>query len=54
MHCVCDFAGRIFPDGNPYALLLALVISFVDLLPILGTGTILVRLSPKDLIVLCT
>lgn len=28
--------------GNPYALLLALVISFVDLLPILGTGTILI------------
>lgn len=28
--------------GNPYALLLALVVSFVDLLPILGTGTILI------------
>lgn len=28
--------------GNPYALLLALVISIVDLLPILGTGTILI------------
>lgn len=27
---------------NPYALLLALLISFVDLLPILGTGTILI------------
>ena len=31
-----------FLMGNPYALLLALVISFVDLLPILGTGTILI------------
>ena len=28
--------------GNPYALLLALIVSFVDLLPILGTGTILI------------
>lgn len=31
-----------FIIGNPYALLLALLISFVDLLPILGTGTILI------------
>ena len=34
--------GGFLLMGNPYALLLALVISFVDLLPILGTGTILI------------
>ena len=34
--------GGFLLIGNPYALLLALVVSFVDLLPILGTGTILI------------
>lgn len=32
----------LFVLGNPYALFLALLIAFLDLLPILGTGTVLI------------
>lgn len=37
--CVICCVG-LFIMKNPYALLLGIVIGFVDALPILGTGTI--------------